>query len=82
MGKVEKKMILLKIRTTLIKFLASLSTSLKASSAWTLFTRPFQEDSMSSKKSSGMRGDEVILWSVSSCKYIISPILWETSSQS
>lgn len=38
------------------KFSAAFSTSANASSKWILFTRPFHEDSISSKKSLGMSG--------------------------
>lgn len=61
---------------------AAWSTCTNSSSAWILFTRPFQEDSISSKNPSGMISKELIFWSFSLPKEITSPILWEIKSHS
>lgn len=61
---------------------AAFSTSAISSSMWVLFTRPFHRHSISSKKSLGIPLKELIFWSLSPSREIISPILTEAHSHS
>lgn len=68
--------------TAIWRIRAVSSTFSYQSSICFLFTRPFQEDSISSKKSLGIWGKQLICCSISPSSEISSPILFDTHSQS